>query len=453
MWHRDRFLGSVAGIGLALRLIAAQVFFWVSYTGHVPAPLDRGGGIWFFGEDALWYLWSARTAAALGLGVVLRLFLEVAATSYQTLVTLAVCFFGDVASIGAFLSAFFWCGLAWIVIRWSVTSPHAMQAGRFAMIALAFEPSLILWSTQILKDPLVHFLLAALAGAALLWRKAWTGRLALRWIAGAAVILWISLFLISGNRWYLGLAILGALAVFAAMVALQARGRRLGAFAASLALLVSLVIAFLLPLEGAMSGFLYARLSEVVPHASRMGPVQQTPSQDRPGIGKSLRTTTEMVRSGFVRTKSGTQIEVRGAPTHLRRWFGGMLTLVVPHVLLERTGFVHVGGGRNLFWFADLDTMVFVIVVLWSIALVWRNRSRALTTDPLFWLILLSAIGLAVPLLYAVPNFGTLFRFRGMFFVLAALAPLAAATAEDFTSTSTRARRAPRTGTDGSRSG
>jgi hypothetical protein len=63
--------------------------------------------------------------------------------------------------------------------------------------------------------------------------------------------------------------------------------------------------------------------------------------------------------------------------------------------------------------------------------MVWRSRSRALWSDGVFWLLVLSVAVIAPPVLYVTTNFGTLFRFRGVFLVLIALMPLAAMSARE----------------------
>jgi hypothetical protein len=88
-------------------------------------------------------------------------------------------------------------------------------------------------------------------------------------------------------------------------------------------------------------------------------------------------------------------------------------------------GLVRIGGGRGFWLFADLDTIVFDLVVFLALFLCVRGivrRERRVT--PLFVLVLLVFAGLTGPMIYTVTNFGTLFRLREMVYVLAALLPL-----------------------------
>jgi len=87
----------------------------------------------------------------------------------------------------------------------------------------------------------------------------------------------------------------------------------------------------------------------------------------------------------------------------------------------EALGLIRVGGGRGLWLFAELDTIAFDIVLLFAIVYVLRARARM---TPLFILLLLVFLMTAVPLVYTVNNFGTLFRLRQMLFFLAAMLPV-----------------------------
>jgi hypothetical protein len=88
-------------------------------------------------------------------------------------------------------------------------------------------------------------------------------------------------------------------------------------------------------------------------------------------------------------------------------------------------GLVRIGGGRGFWWFADFDTIVFSLVLLYAtfrcIRALRRSTARA---TPLFVLVVLVFVFTAGPLIYTVNNFGTLFRLRQMLYVLAVAAPL-----------------------------
>lgn len=109
------------------------------------------------------------------------------------------------------------------------------------------------------------------------------------------------------------------------------------------------------------------------------------------------------------------------------RLLSGIAAIALPRSIGEALGFFHVGGGRGMLWFTDLDTLVFDLILLCALAVFlrfpasWRN--------PLVWFVLCLTILVTVPLAYAVTNFGTLFRLREMIYIGLALVPLAATTA------------------------
>jgi len=111
----------------------------------------------------------------------------------------------------------------------------------------------------------------------------------------------------------------------------------------------------------------------------------------------------------------------------IARILAGTAAIVMPHALGQWLGIVDVRGGRGLWLFVEVDTIVFDIALafaVFSIAVAVRRRTIG---APVFWLTLFvtGAIGLA--LVYTVSNFGTLFRHRDMLLVGLVLLPLAAA--------------------------
>ncbi|HKS25719.1 MAG TPA: DUF4440 domain-containing protein [Thermoanaerobaculia bacterium] len=105
------------------------------------------------------------------------------------------------------------------------------------------------------------------------------------------------------------------------------------------------------------------------------------------------------------------------------RLFVGATALVIPILLGERLGIFDVGGGRGLLWFADLDTLVFDVVLFVALRALVAARAAA-WRDPLTWLVLLTTLMLAAPLAYSISNFGTLFRLREMIYLGLLLLPI-----------------------------
>jgi hypothetical protein len=113
-------------------------------------------------------------------------------------------------------------------------------------------------------------------------------------------------------------------------------------------------------------------------------------------------------------------------PTTLAaRVITGFAAMFLPRMLGESLGLIRVGGGRGLWVFAETDTLVFDLVLLYTIFSCTRalRRGEARMTAT-FIFCLLVFIMTAGPMLYTVNNFGTLFRLRLMVYVAAAILPL-----------------------------
>jgi hypothetical protein len=96
---------------------------------------------------------------------------------------------------------------------------------------------------------------------------------------------------------------------------------------------------------------------------------------------------------------------------------------------------MRVGGGRGFWLMVDADTLVFDAALLG--AFFWAIRARA--RGPLFVMLAVLFVMTALPMVYVVNNFGTLFRLRGMLYLLAALVPVAVERErQDWTSISSR---------------
>jgi len=108
------------------------------------------------------------------------------------------------------------------------------------------------------------------------------------------------------------------------------------------------------------------------------------------------------------------------------RFLAGAAVLVLPRSAGEWLGLFHIRGGRGMMWFAELDTIVFDLVLLCAL-LALVARSSAPWRNPLTWLVLLITLLIFGPLAYSISNFGTLFRLREMIYVGLLLVPLAVA--------------------------
>jgi hypothetical protein len=121
----------------------------------------------------------------------------------------------------------------------------------------------------------------------------------------------------------------------------------------------------------------------------------------------------------------------------------GIAVIVIPRSIGEWLGAFHIGGGRGMMWFADIDTLVFDLALL--CATIAFGRVSVSLRNPLAWLVVAMTLIISLPLAYTVTNFGTLFRLREMIFSGLLLTPLAVVTASSGMRTKTqRAPPAPR---------
>jgi hypothetical protein len=105
-------------------------------------------------------------------------------------------------------------------------------------------------------------------------------------------------------------------------------------------------------------------------------------------------------------------------------WKTGLTAMFVPTSVQRLLGVQVVSGGRGLLAVTDIDTLFFDVVIGWAFfTTMFRRASYRSAT---FVLVLALTIAIALPMMYTVTNFGTLFRLRGMILFTAALLPLAA---------------------------
>jgi hypothetical protein len=107
----------------------------------------------------------------------------------------------------------------------------------------------------------------------------------------------------------------------------------------------------------------------------------------------------------------------------------GTAAATIPHAIGQRIGLFKIGGGRNLWWFSDIDTVIFDLVVFVAIYWLIRRFRSASVRNPIFWFVAAVTLLITFPLVYTVTNFGTLFRLREMIYLGVALIPLALASA------------------------
>ena len=75
--------------------------------------------------------------------------------------------------------------------------------------------------------------------------------------------------------------------------------------------------------------------------------------------------------------------------------------------------------------FADLDTVLFDVVLCGALLLAWQQFRSGGMPHPIFWHVALTLLLLTGPLVYTTLNFGTLLRQRGMVYLCFVMLPIA----------------------------
>jgi hypothetical protein len=114
------------------------------------------------------------------------------------------------------------------------------------------------------------------------------------------------------------------------------------------------------------------------------------------------------------------------------RLITGVAATFLPRTIAQRVGLVRIGGGRGFWLFADFDTIVFDIVLIFTIVYCTRSlRRRRRWPTATFAQIALMFLLIALPVAYTVNNFGTLFRHRQMIYLTLCVLPIALAGEEE----------------------
>lgn len=379
----------VAGVGLVARAAAGEALFWTSYLRlPIARPLQLGGGLWFFAVDGAGYMAYAESLARRGAMATLTIDAHYPSRAYVQILTAFVAAFGDVASVALLLNCAAYLATCALLVR---LRPRVDGAVLFALAAIAFGPATLVWSLQPLKDTFFQLLVAALVVACARWQE--------RPGAAPAAAMVALTFLLSSIRWYFGVIAWCALAPFFALTS-----RRRWLAAAALFLVISQAVRF------GGGGDIHPYIQRMLDPRSAAGAIR--PAQATQVIAKA--------RRGFERTPGATAIQPpRGEESS--PMLAGVAAAFLPRFIAEPLGLVHVGGGRGLWLFADLDTLVFDAVLIAAAVHCVRARRRA---TPLFGFVLLVLVAVGVPMIYTVSNFGTLFRLRDMLYFLAAVLPV-----------------------------
>ncbi len=439
LWRLCRAQPTIVIAGFLIRAFTAQALFWISYLRlPIGRSLQLGNGFWFFAVDGPFYLKDAMKLVARGPAAILFLGDEFPSRFFVQVLSLFVGAFGGVASVAILLN-----GAAYLLTG---AIAKRLRRNDVVLAAIAFSPASILFSLQPLKDTLFMLLIVAMFAAFRRWEELWrAGGTRPQFLACAAAMLAV-LYALAGIRWYFAAIVWASSAIFCLLAALPAR--RKGWALATNALL------FVLLAQSVRLGTL-----DLPPSYDRLlNPI--TAVQWRPAAAKAHIAD---VRNGFETTPGATTIATGTAlappPTRtqtttqpqppapapaptpppqpvpqtlLSRVTTGFAAMFLPRVLGESLGIIRVGGGRGLWLFAEIDTIMFDLVLLYAIIYctlsLRRGRARMTATFVLCVLVFVMTAG---PMLYTVNNFGTLFRLRLMVYFVAAVLPITLRTEPD----------------------
>lgn len=431
----------IVGAGLAARGLLGSVLFWVSYLElPIGRSLQLGNGFWFIAPDGAGYFRLADLAASGGPLAIWQLDPTLPSVFYIKVLALVMYIVGRVPSAGLLLNVLSYLGLCGAIVLLAERARASRAATILAVGAVTLSPSWVLWSLQPLKDPLFMCLVVAYAHAGFLWldhRRPGGRRLSAARLVATGVALWVLLYAVSGIRWYFGVLLFAATVLgwlIAAMPAGRPGWRRLaGGLALTAALSQAIPIGagpflprWVRPLfrPGANT---VQTMQQAAPNAVRVmdnfrARIAATGETEiRLGPAETAGEGSEVVTRAAV----GVGPSSRPPESRAEKFFVGAVAMGLPLSIGSALGWVHVGGGRSLWAFAELDTVFFdaTLVAVLGFVGIGLVRRRAML-HPAFWLVLFHTIVIAALLAYDSGNFGTLFRHRGMVFVGLVLLPL-----------------------------
>ncbi len=428
--RRDSAAGRIVGVGLILRAFSAQGLFWASYLSlPIGRRMQDGDGFWKFAIDSKVYFRYSRSLLGKGLHDLLLADRSLPSPVYLQSLAVFLLLFGVVVSVGALLNLFaFWACCEAVLLLGRLEGPSRLPT-LIALAALSFSPSLVLWSTQPLKDALFISVVAGFVVACDLWRKGWLAGDA-RWLplVASGALLVGTLYAIVGIRWYLGILVCLLSFPLLLMTVVASRRRIVAGIVTTLVFLLMLqVVVFesgpYLPqpiarmLKGSLAPRETARDLVSRVEESRAG-FDATGGRSQIHEGKALADIDEAAKPMLaVKTlpTSPVQQQAESLPrSAIGRIAAGAVAVVIPRFVSEALGIIHVVGAGGLWSVVEADTLLFDMLLLIVIFHVAVTAAAGAWRDPLFWLVALMTSGTAILLTYTISNFGTLFRHRSM---------------------------------------
>lgn len=446
-WRSEsRAVFTIVTAGFAARALAGVALFWISYLRlPILRSLQFGRGLWFFALDANGYLQAAAWYGSRGLVAMSNIPQRVPSPSFVRLVAVAMVPFGTAASIAILLNCAAYLCMAALITKVFARGISRQEPKLVALSFLAFMPGGFLWSLQLLKDAVFVLLLFAFIALCVEWQDRFAAgdrpaaiRAALVLVIAMAVVM----SMITGIRWYIAFALWLALPILFAGVIVRAPRRVVATIAALVAMVVlsqviylnshwvappfmnrvlrptgvgTLANAGLRSVEDTRQRFDDVEGATAIEAGPRLGrkayapptggkrPVPVSVVNKKDFGGRSHRTITL--------TSDAQLARMPGTPK--AKLIAGATATFLPRFLGQALGLVRIGGGRGLWAFAELDTILFDVLIVWSVVFCVREcNRRRLRVSPAFLYTAATLVVLTVPLLYSVSNFGTLFRIR-----------------------------------------
>ncbi len=409
-----------------LRLALAISFYAISMYGlPIFQTLQLGDGFWLFARDAPWYHWNAaRIAEAFRWGTEIpplmvggQLFLV--EPDFYLAVAFVYRILGAHPLYIPLLNAMLWSAisiLAYLLAR----RMKGEEAGRMAVVLVSLWPSPHLWSSQILKDTLVIFLLlSALSLCVQIFGQ--RGRL---WLAAFVPLVVVS-FLLTRFRFYL-LPIV-VLAVGGGVVSSLFRSSRHGQWgnAARGLLLAGVLLATFLGARSVDPAVLLSPAQPETGHLQKAPENRDAMALARPhpesGILAGVLKTFSLgqlasARKGFATAGGASNVgdEVKledfwSIVAYLPRGLSYVMFAPFPWHLLSPAG------DTGIFkWLSGIEVMLILVTAPFLLIATVRAARSGL---PEAWVLMIFGIVLASVLGLVVTNIGTLFRLRLQFLV------------------------------------
>ena len=217
--EKDPILARLIAASFLVRVFLTLALFTIS-AWHLPIleSLQRGGGFWQLGGDGVAYHDHAlKILKAWELGIDLPSIFQVASVDYSLYRDLSLPIAALYKVLGVsplhIMIVNAWLGSITVILSYILARGLAnVRAARIAAGFVAFWPSSIFWSSQILKDSVVSMLIvAALALTVSVWKKSFAlgegsyGRTVLHWFVLIFVVMGLAYF-----RYYMGYLLLAS---------------------------------------------------------------------------------------------------------------------------------------------------------------------------------------------------------------------------------------------------